>query len=227
MPGSAAVKFAYDHLAHYLHDGDYDPYGKTHYALTKRQPIASKDGEIRLGAMGDGLHMAMISASKTILKADIKPSRPLPVTIEFRPPGWRTNASWRADIMTDPPQEPYMVIVFDKSTDYADTLRLSSSDMLFECGPKPQVYNLALIRRGLATFSSVEPAILFDAKRLLDLRLRQTQAARYVDERMANIRETCADIFDLCGEFPEVNTAEFDAIRMIAALRARDGKVAA
>ena len=114
-----------------------------------------------------------------------------------------------------------MVIVFDKSTDYVDTLRLSSSDILFECGPKPRIYNLALVRRGLATFSSVDPAVMFDAKRLLDLRLRQSSAARYVDGKMAIIKETCADIFELCGEFPEVNTAEFDAIRMIVNVRAR------
>lgn len=224
MSNSAAIKFAYDHLAHYLHDGDYDPAGKTHYALTKRQQIASKDGDIRLGAMGDSLHMAVITESKTVLKADIRPSRPLPDTIEFRSTSWRSNPAWRADIMVDPPQEPFMVIVFDKSTDYADTLRMSSSDFLFECGPKPRLYNLALVRRGLATFASVDPAVMFDAKRLLDLRLRQSSSARFVDEKMAKIKEKCADIFELCGEFPEVNTAEFDAIRMIVNVRAREAR---
>lgn len=224
MSNPAAIKFAYDHLAYYLHDGDYDPAGKTHYALTKRQPISTRAGDIRLGAMGDGLHMAVITESKTVLKADIKPSRPLPDSIEFKPATWRSNPAWRADIMTHPPQEPFMVIVFDKSTDYVDSLRLSSSDVLFECGPRPRVYNLALIRRGLATFDSVDPAVMFDAKRLLDLRLRQSGSARFVDEKMAAIKETCADIFELCGEFPEVNTAEFDAIRMIVNVRARQGK---
>ncbi|MEI9903776.1 MAG: hypothetical protein WDN06_07115 [Asticcacaulis sp.] len=114
--------------------------------------------------------------------------------------------------------------MFDKSTDYVDTLRLSSGDILFECGPKPRVYNLALVRRGLATFSSVDPAVMFDAKRLLDMRLRQSASARFVDEKMARIKETCADIFELCSEFPEVNTAEFDAIRMIVNVRTREGK---
>ncbi len=224
MSNSAAIKFAYDHLAHYLHDGDYDPAGKTLYALTKRQPISSKTGDIRLGAMGDGLHMAVITESKTVLKADIRPSRPLPETIEFKATSWRSNPAWRAEIMTHPPQEPFMVIVFDKSTDYADTLRLSSSDVLFECGPKPRVYNLALVRRGLATFNSVDPAVMFDAKRLLDMRLRQSGAARFVDEKMAKLKEKCANLFELCSEFPEVNTAEFDAIRMIVNVRAREGK---
>ncbi len=65
---------------------------------------------------------------------------------------------------------------------------------------------------------------MFEAKRLLDMRLRQSQAARFVDDKMARIREKCADIFELCGEFPEVNTAEFDAIRMIVNVRAREGK---
>ena len=224
MSNSAAIKFAYDHLAHYLHDGDYDPEGMTQYALTKRQPISTKGGDIRLGAMGDGLHMAVITESRTVLKADIRPSRDLPDTIEFRAASWRSNAAWRAEIMVEPPQEPFMVIVFDKSTDYVDTLRLSSSDILFECGPKPRIYNLALVRRGLATFSSVAPEVMFDAKRLLDLRLRQSSSARYVDERMARIKEGCADIFELCGEFPEINTAEYEAIRMIVNVRAREGR---
>ncbi len=224
MNNSAATTFAYDHLAHYLHDGDYDPAGKTHHAFTRRQPISGKEGGIRLGAVGDGLHMALITASKTVLKADIRPSRPLPDHIEFRTSAWRTNAAWRADIMVNPPQEPFMVIVFGKSTDYADTLRLSSSDILFECGPTPRIFNLALIRRGLATLATVEPEVIFEAKRLLDLRLRQSQATRFVDGRMASIRETCADIFELCGEFPDVNTAEFEAIRLIVRSRTREAQ---
>ncbi|MEI9903775.1 MAG: hypothetical protein WDN06_07110 [Asticcacaulis sp.] len=101
MSNSAAIKFAYDHLAHYLHDGDYDPLGMTKFALTKRQPILSKAGDIRLGSMGDGLHMAVITESKTVLKADIKPSRPLPGHIEFKSTNWRSNPAWRADIMVD------------------------------------------------------------------------------------------------------------------------------
>ena len=227
MSNMTAVKFAYDHLAHYLHDGDYDPEGKLRYALTRKQPMAVRNSQIRLGSVGDALHMAVLTASKTVLKADIRSSRPLPDHIEFRSTSWRTNPSWRAELMTNPPSEPYMVIIFDKSTDYVDSLRLSSSDMLFECGPRPRTYNLAHIRRGLATFSTVAPVDMFEAKRLMDLRLRQPGAARFVDGKLGEMREKHADILDLCDEMPDVNTPEFDAINLIVNVRARQAKPAA
>ena len=224
MSNMTAVKFAYDHLGHYLHDGDYDPAGKLRYALTRKQPMAVRNSQIRLGSVGDSLHMAVITASKTVLKADIRSSRPLPAHIEFRATSWRTNPAWRADLMVNPPSEPYMVIVFDKSTDYVETLRLSSSDMLFECGPRPRAYNLAHIRRGLATFSVVTPSAMFEAKRLMDFRLRQPNSTRFVDDKLGALSEAHTDILALCDEMPDVNTPEFDALNLIVNVRARQGQ---
>ena len=88
----------------------------------------------------------------------------------------------------------------------------------------PRTYNLAQIRRGLATFSTVAPADMFEAKRLMDLRLRQTGATRFVDGKLGAMREKYADILDLCDEMPDVNTPEFDALNLIVNVRARRAK---
>ncbi len=228
MPDTAAQTFAYEHLGYYLHEGARDP-GRLMHALTRRHPIAGRPGEIRLGSVGDMAHMAVITASRTVLKADIRPARPLPATVEFRPVAWRSNPAWRAALLRHPPVEPYMVIVFDKATDYGDSLRLSSSDLLFECGPQPRMINLAQVRRGLSAFDAAEPKALFEAKRLIDQRLRHPASTRGADRRLAELRELIPDLFDLCDEFPDVNTAEFDALRLIdnVEAKARRGEDAA
>jgi len=214
MPDTAAHTFAYEHLGYYLDDAPYDP-ARLMDALTRRHPIAGKEGEIRLGSVGDMAHMAVITAGATILKADIRPSRPLPANVVLRPVSWRSNPAWRAELLRHPPAEPYMVIIFDKATDYGETLRLSSSDVLFECGPQPRMINLAQVRRGLTAFHAAEPKALFEAKRLIDLRLRHPAGIKGADRRLAELREQIPDLFGLCDEFPDVNTAEFDALRLI------------
>ncbi|MGZ3298858.1 MAG: hypothetical protein ACXU8O_07565 [Asticcacaulis sp.] len=222
MPVKAALTFAYDHLGQYLHDGPCDPALLMH-ALTRRQPISGRKGEIRLGSVGDMAHMAVISAQKTILKADIRPSKPLPPSVEFKPMAWRSNPAWRAAIMREPPSEPYMVIIFDKATDYADSLRLSSQDVLFECGPQPRMYNLAQVRRGLSVLDAAEPALIFEAKRLIDMRLRNPARVRPADERLAILCERIPDLMNLCDEFADPGTAEFEALRLIANVEAKAG----
>ncbi len=220
MPDTAAQIFAYEHLGQYLDTGPYDP-GRLMHALTRRHPVTAPRattkarGDIRLGSVGDMAHMAVITAGATILKADIQPTRPLPSGVVFRPVAWRSNPAWRAELLRAPPAEPYMVIIFDKATDYGETLRLSSSDVLFECGPQPRVINLAQVRRGLVAFDAAEPKILFEAKRLLDMRLRYPAGVKTADQRLAVLRETVPDLLDLCDEFPDVNTAEFDALRLV------------
>lgn len=214
MPDTAAHTFAYDHLGYYLDDGPYDP-ARLMTALTRRHPIAGRSGDIRLGAIGDMAHMAVITASGTILKADIRPARPLPANVAFRPLSWRSHPAWRAELLRSPPSEPYMVILFGKATDYGDSLRLSSSDILFECGPQPRMINLAQVRRGLAAFETADPKALFEAKRLIDLRLRHPAGIKGADRRLAQLHEAVPDLFGLCDEFPDVNTAEFDALRLI------------
>ncbi len=219
MPDTAAHTFAYEHLGYYLDDGPYDP-ARLMRALTRRHPIANRSGAnragaIRLGAVGDMAHMAVITAGGTTLKADIEPARPLPAGTLFKPVTWRSNPAWRAELLRAPPAEPYMVIIFDKATDYADTLRLSSSDVLFECGPHPRMINLAQVRRGFAAFDAAEPKILFEAKRLIDLRLRHPAGVKTVDQRLAALRDIVPDLFGLCDEFPDINTAEFDALRLV------------
>ncbi len=227
MPDTAAHAFAYDHLGYYLDDGPHDP-GRLMHALTRRHPIAGHGsaerradikakarGDIRLGSVGDMAHMAVITAGGTILKADIHPARPLPPGIVFKPVAWRSNPAWRAELLRHPPAEPYMVIIFDKATDYGESLRLSSSDILFECGPQPRMINLAQVRRGLAAFDAAEAKALFEAKRLIDLRLRYPAGVKAADRRLGELRETIPDLFGLCDEFPDVNTAEFDALRLI------------
>ena len=227
MPDTAAQTFAYEHLGYYLDDGPYDP-ARLMKALTRRHPISGHGsaegrpdqkmktrGDIRLGSVGDMAHMAVITVGGTILKADIQPARPLPAGVAFRPVAWRSNPAWRAELLRAPPAGPYMVIIFDKATDYGDTLRLSSSDVLFECGPQPRMINLAQVRRGLVAFDAAEPKILFEAKRLIDLRLRHPAGIKGADRRLAELREQIPDLFGLCDEFPDVNTAEFDALRLI------------
>ncbi len=214
MPDTAAHTFAYEHLGYYLDDAPYDSTRLMH-ALTRRHPIAGREGEIRLGSVGDMTHMAIITAGATILKADIRAARPLPPAVVLRPVSWRSNPAWRAELLRPPPAEPYMVIIFDKSTDYGETLRLSSNDVLFECGPQPRMINLAQVRRGLAAFQAAEPKALFEAKRLIDLRLRHPAGIKSADRRLAELREQVPDLFGLCDEFPDVNTAEFDALRLI------------
>ena len=223
MPDTAAQTFAYEHLGYYLDDGPYDP-ARLMMALTRRHPLAAHGsadvkakarGDIRLGSVGDMAHMAVITAGATILKADIHPARPLPAAVAFKPVSWRSNPAWRAELLRAPPADPYMVIIFDKATDYADTLRLSSSDVLFECGPQPRMINLAQVRRGLVAFDAAEPKVLFEAKRLIDLRLRHPAGVKTADRRLAALREAVPDLFGLCDEFPDVNTAEFDALRLV------------
>jgi len=214
MPDTAAHTFAYEHLGYYLDDAPYDPTRLMH-ALTRRHPIAGREGEIRLGSVGDMTHMAVITAGASVLKADIRAARPLSPGVVLRPVSWRSNPAWRADLLRHPPAEPYMVIIFDKSTDYGETLRLSSNDVLFECGPQPRMINLAQVRRGLAAFQAAEPKALFEAKRLIDLRLRHPAGIKGADRRLAELREQIPDLFGLCDEFPDVNTAEFDALRLI------------
>jgi hypothetical protein len=227
MPDTAAHAFAYEHLGYYLDDGPHDP-ARLMKALTRRHPIASHGsaesrpgskvktrGDIRLGSVGDRAHMAVITAGATTLKADIHPARPLPDRVVFRPVTWRTTPAWRAELLRAPPAEPFMVIIFDKATDYGETLRLSSSDLLFECGPQPRMINLAQVRRGLIAFNAAEPKILFEAKQLIDLRLRHPAAIKAADRRLAALRELVPDLFGLCDEFPDVNTAEFDALRLV------------
>ncbi len=220
MPDTAAQTFAYEHLGQYLDDGPYDP-ARLMTALTKRHSIAGRTGEIRLGSVGDMAHMAVISASGTILKADIRPARPLPAEVVFKPVAWRSNPAWRAEVLRHPPTEPYMVIIFDKATDYADSLRLSSTDILFECGPQPRMINLAQVRRGLAVFGSADARRVFEAKRLVDQRLRHPAGTKGADRRLAELREEIPDLFELCDEFPDVNTAEFDALRLIDNVEAK------
>src|SRR6185437_14771585 len=160
-------------------------------------------------------HMAVITASATVLKADIEPARPLPANLAFKPVSWRSNPAWRAELLRAPPSEPYMVIVFDKATDYGDSLRLSSNDILFECGPHPRMINLAQVRRGLAAFGAADAKALFEAKRLIDRRLRHAAGIKGADRRLMELHEAVPDLFELCDEFPDVNTAEFDALRLI------------
>jgi hypothetical protein len=214
MPDTAAWTFAYEHLGYYLDDGPYDP-ARLMTALTRRHPVAGRSGDIRLGAVGDMAHMAVICASGTVLKADIRPARPLPAGIAFKPPSWRSNPAWRAELLRSPPPEPYMVILFDKATDYGESLRLSSGDILFECGPRPRMINLVQVRRGLAAFEAADPKTLFEAKGLIDLRLRHPAATRRADRRLMELHAAVPDLFELCDEFPDVNTAEFDALRLI------------
>jgi len=233
MPDTAAHTFAYDHLGYYLDDGPHDP-GRLMHALTRRHPIAGHGsaerraditvktrGDIRLGSVGDMAHMAVITASMTILKADIHPTRPLPPGIAFKAVAWRSNPAWRAELLRHPPAEPYMVIIFDKATDYGESLRLSSSDILFECGPQPRMINLAQVRRGLVAFDAAEPKALFEAKRLIDLRLRYPASVKAADRRLSELREGIPDLFGLCDEFPDVNTAEFDSLRLIDNVEAK------
>ena len=233
MPDTAAQTFAYEHLGYYLDDGPYDP-ARLMKALTRRHPITAHGsaegrgdmkvkprGDIRLGSVGDMAHMAVITAGGTILKADIHPARPLPACIAFKPAAWRSNPALRAELLRHPPAEPYMVIIFDKATDYGETLRLSSSDVLFECGPQPRMINLAQVRRGLLAFDTAEPKALFEAKRLIDLRLRYPAGVKAADRRLTELREDIPDLFGLCDEFPDVNTAEFDALRLIDNVEAK------
>ena len=214
MPDTAARTFAYDHLGYWLDDGPYEP-ARLMTALTRRHPLTTRAGDIRLGAVGDMAHMAVITAAGTILKADIRPARPLPAGVVFKPVSWRSNPAWRAELLRSPPPEPYMVIIFDKATDYGDSLRLSSPDILFECGPRPRMINLAQVRRGLAAFEAADAKALFEAKRLIDLRLRHPGGVKGADRRLAELRERIPGLFELCDEFPDVNTAEFDALRLI------------
>ena len=230
MPDTAAWTFAYEHLGYYLDDGPYDP-TRLMRALTRRHPIAGRGsgegrGEIRLGAVGDMAHMAVIAASGTLLKADIRPARPLPAHVAFRPVSWRSQPAWRAELMRSPPSEPYMVIIFDKATDYGESLRLSSGDILFECGPQPRMINLAQVRRGLAAFEAAPAKALFEAKRLIDLRLRHAAGIKKADRRLMELHEAVPDLFELCDEFPDVNTAEFDALRLIDNVETKKARAA-
>jgi hypothetical protein len=216
----AARRFAYDYLAQYLHEGPYDPASGLRTGLTRSHPSSVNLGKTqRLGGMGDKLHMALISRSHTVLKADIIPAKPVPDSLELKPQSWRSNTAWRAEILASPPTEPYMVVVFDKSTGYLDGLRLSSADTLVECGPKIRRYNLRPIHAALADFPGPDLDLILAAKKLVYRRLSEPNARLRIDSEINRLISKFPGLFDALERVPDYGAAEYDALSMIVNVR--------
>lgn len=215
-----ARQFAYEFLAQYLHHGPYDPVNGLRQGLTGSHPISvNPEKSQRLGAVGDKLHMALISESRTVLKANILPAKPLPSHVELKPQNWRSNAAWRAEIMVAPPAEPYMVIVFGKSTDYLDRLRLSSVDALVECGPNSRRYNLRQIQIALANLDEKELIDHLETKKLVHRRLIEPDFPQRLNAKLCAMACTYPYLFESLEILPDYGTAEYEALIMIANVR--------
>ncbi len=223
----------YEELGQYLHPGPYDPvdgllraFTRSHVS-TNSHTDPAKEGLVktfRLGGVGDQLHMAVIWSGGAILKADIVPSKPLPSSVVLHPQSWQSNASWRAHLMLNPPADNYVVIIFDKSTDYLRRLRISTAALHIECTSVTKIYRREFIKTALSVFERVDYTVIRDAKVLLDRRMRYPEDAVSIDRRLNELAakakfDALAAFLDLLDTVPGVFEHEFDAARMITNVR--------
>ncbi len=238
-----ALRFFWDHFGWYMVPADAEPVdrpcdrtGRTDFpvyrtqkaalcgpafALSRNHPHALQGKPaMRLGAAKSA---ALIRPGGTILMADVLPDRP--GGIERRDTAWRTVPNWQAEILADPPEPPFMYVVFQRDPAIEANLRITvSTGRVHICADSVLSVDTARLARARHAL----PAGCAGKTWRRAVWLRDAVAAAAVTRdwakaEMDKLEKRCPGIRAALPDLPREHTPEHQALGLITAQADKEG----
>lgn len=213
-------RFWHENLGRFLHPGVKPGEDPVMAALSKSYKHAAKESILRLGS---GKAASLIQDGSAVLMADIRLEHAVPDSVRLQPGTWRTVPNWMAEIITAPPEPPFMFIIYGKNPAIKDRLRLNATrDTIEICGAQTIRCRPAVVRAGLEAIGDMPASVWRKAVLWADLRDRDLRNVARSDEELDRIATKYPNILDVLDAIPERGTGDYEAMALVHSVRTKD-----
>lgn len=192
-------------------------------ALSQVYRHATKNSVLRLGG---GKAASLVMDGRAILMAEISLPEDAPGSLELdlKPATWRTIPDWKAEIIMNPPDPPFMFVIYGKNPYIQNKLTINATTDLVEIsGTEQERYRPAAIREALAAIGTL-PATVWRKAAFLNDQLDRDPLSPFTGKRQADLDRLCEKhptLSAVMDVLPPFGSTDYDAITLIYSVMAK------
>jgi len=213
------VKFWFDNLGRHLHPNSKPGKDAISTALSQNYQHSQKSSALRLGA---GKAASLVQDGRSILMADIRLTQDIHPGLTLKPGTWRTIPNWMSEIITNPPEPPFMFVIYGKNPNIQDKLRVNATkDVIEICGAQQLRCCPAIVREILDDIGDMSPAIWRKAAFLYDQWKRNPMARDRLNEDIDKLTAKHPRLEELMYKLPPFGSGDYEAVTLVHSVRGK------
>lgn len=213
------VKFWHDNLGRHLYPNPKQGEDPVKIALSQNYLHATKASALRLGA---GKAASLVQDGRSILMADVRLPYAFYPGLTLKPGTWRTIPNWMSEIIEDPPEPPFMFVIYGKNPNIQDRLRVNATQDVVEiCGVQQLRCRPSVVRQALDDIGDMSPAVWRKAAFLYDWWKRDPMKKDRLDEEIDKLTAKHPMLEDLLYKLPPFGSGDYEAVTLVHSVRGK------
>lgn len=213
------AKFWFDNLGRHLYPNPKPSEDAISIALSQNYQHATKSSALRLGA---GKAASLVQDGRSILMADIRLTQDIHPGLTLKPGTWRTIPNWMSEIIEDPPEPPFLFVIYGKNPNIQDRLRVNATkDVVEICGAQQLRCRPSVVRQALDDIGDMSPTIWRKAAFLYDRWKRDPLNRERINADIDKLTAKHPGLDELLYKLPPFGSGDYEAATLVHSVRGK------